>query len=66
MAVQWCLSDKPRKLRDQIKRETFLTEELIIKSEAERARSKLSDDQLLNSGSLRKRNTHSSEFSEDL
>ncbi|XP_008215745.1 anoctamin-5 isoform X1 [Nasonia vitripennis] len=66
MAVQWCLSDKPRKLRDQIKRETFLTEELIIKSEAERAKSKLTDDQLLSTGSLRKRNTHSSEFSEDL
>ncbi|XP_058804828.1 anoctamin-4-like isoform X2 [Phymastichus coffea] len=38
MAVQWSLSGNPRKLRDQMKRETYLTEELIIKREAERAR----------------------------
>lgn len=38
MAVQWCLSGNPRKLRDQIKRETYLTENLIIKREAERVR----------------------------
>ncbi|XP_015606039.1 anoctamin-5 [Cephus cinctus] len=38
MAVQWCLSGIPRKLRDRIKREAFLTESLIITREAERAR----------------------------
>ena len=37
MVVQWCLSGIPRKLSDQIKREAYLTEELIIKREAERA-----------------------------
>ena len=38
MSVQWCLSGKPRKLRERIKQEAFLTEELVIKREAERAR----------------------------
>lgn len=38
MAVQWCLSGVPRKLSDRIKREAYLTEEIIIKREAERAR----------------------------
>ncbi|XP_063990308.1 anoctamin-5-like isoform X1 [Diachasmimorpha longicaudata] len=38
MSVQWCLSGVPRKLRDRIKREAYLTEEIIIKREAERAR----------------------------
>lgn len=38
MMVQWCLSGTPRKLRDRIKREAFLAEELIIKREAARAR----------------------------
>lgn len=40
MVVQWCLSGVPRKLRDRIKREAYLTEEIIIKREAERAREK--------------------------
>lgn len=38
MTVQWCLSGIPRKLRDRTKREAYLTEEIIIKREAERAR----------------------------
>ena len=41
MSVQWCLSGKPRKLRERIKREAFLTEELVIKREAERAQDRL-------------------------
>lgn len=40
MIVQWCLSGIPRKLSDRIKREAYLTEEIIIKREAERARQK--------------------------
>ncbi|XP_012289037.1 anoctamin-4 [Orussus abietinus] len=42
LAVQWCLPGIPRKLRDQIKREAFLTEELVMKREAERARQRVS------------------------
>lgn len=62
MAVQWCLSGAPRKIRDQVKREAFLTEELIIKREAERARNKLNVYNLPVSdqhNNLRKRNTFS-------
>ena len=68
MAVQWCLSGIPRKLSDQIKREAYLTEELIIKREAARAKNKIgTDDYLLynSNDNLRKRNIHT-EFSENL
>ncbi|KAK0082080.1 hypothetical protein PV325_011109 [Microctonus aethiopoides] len=40
MAVQWCLASVPRKLRDRIKREAYLTEQMIINREAERSRVK--------------------------
>ncbi|XP_012266555.2 anoctamin-4-like isoform X2 [Athalia rosae] len=46
MSVQWCLSGAPRKLRDRIKREAFLAEELIIRKEAARARDYLEGQQL--------------------
>ncbi|KAL7288575.1 hypothetical protein TKK_0017314 [Trichogramma kaykai] len=67
MAVQWCLADKPRKLRDQIKREAFLTEELIIKREAERARKKLEEQGIFVHGdsNIRKRNSHYSNVSDN-
>lgn len=64
MGVQWCLSGIPRKLRDQVKREAFLTEELIIKCEAERAKSKLNtNNQLIdeNYDNLRRRSNYVSE-----
>lgn len=68
MAVQWCLSGVPRKLRDQIKREAFLTEELIIKREAERTKNKLrSNIELVNvNGDNHRENFSDTEFSEDL
>lgn len=65
MAVQWCLSGIPRKLRDQVKREAFLTEELIIKCETERARNRFSvDDQTIgeNNDNLRRRTNCSEGF----
>ncbi|XP_037922729.1 anoctamin-1 isoform X4 [Hermetia illucens] len=37
--VKWCIPDKSAKLRDQIRRETYITNEIIIKQEALRARS---------------------------
>lgn len=40
-AVQWAVPDIPRKLSDQIKRETFRTNEKIIKFETDKARNKL-------------------------
>lgn len=51
MTVQWCLSEKPRKLRERIKREAFLTEELIIKREAERSRERFKYTSSINSNS---------------
>lgn len=66
MTVQWCLSGVPRKLSDRIKREAFLTEEIIIKREAERARERSRstsrfahtvDDQI-----RRRKNTSNDEF----
>lgn len=38
MAVQWAIPDIPRKLRDQIKREAFLTSEIILRQEAFKAK----------------------------
>ncbi|KAJ8869133.1 hypothetical protein PR048_030701 [Dryococelus australis] len=38
MAVQWLIPDMSRKLRDEIRREAYLTSELIIKQETLRAR----------------------------
>lgn len=49
MTVQWCLSEKPRKLRERIKREAFLTEALIIKREAERSRERFKYTSSINS-----------------
>lgn len=36
--VQWCVPDMPSRLRDQIRREAYLTNEIIIAEEARRAR----------------------------
>jgi anoctamin-1 len=36
--VRWCIPDVPRALRAQIRREAYLTNEMIIAKEAERAR----------------------------
>ncbi|XP_047120031.1 anoctamin-1-like isoform X1 [Schistocerca piceifrons] len=41
-AVEWCIPDMSRKLRDEIRREAYLTNEIIIKQEAMRARARLS------------------------
>ncbi|XP_063237406.1 anoctamin-1 isoform X2 [Bacillus rossius redtenbacheri] len=38
MAVQWLIPDQSRRLRDEIRREAYLTSELIIKQETLRAR----------------------------
>ncbi|KAL1115350.1 hypothetical protein AAG570_007380 [Ranatra chinensis] len=35
IGVQWCIPDVPSKLRDRIKREAYLTNELIIRHETE-------------------------------
>ncbi|XP_068084479.1 anoctamin-1 isoform X2 [Anabrus simplex] len=40
-AVQWCIPDMSRKLRDDIRREAYLTNEMIIKQEMVRARGHL-------------------------
>ncbi|XP_033214628.1 anoctamin-5-like [Belonocnema kinseyi] len=64
MVVQWCLSEKPRKLRERIKREAFLTEELVIKREAERARERLQYSSSVNrnySDHLRRRSVSESQ-----
>lgn len=36
--VRWCIPDMSVELRDQIRREVYLTNEIIIAKEAERAR----------------------------
>lgn len=36
MIVAWAIPDTPRKLRDRIKREEFLTREIIIENETHR------------------------------
>ncbi|XP_073982861.1 anoctamin-1-like [Rhodnius prolixus] len=36
--VEWCIPDVPRKLKEQIRRETFITNEIIIHEEAKRTR----------------------------
>ncbi|KAK7868057.1 hypothetical protein R5R35_007504 [Gryllus longicercus] len=38
MTVQWCIPDMTRKLRDEIRREAYLTNEIIIRQEMLRAR----------------------------
>uniref|UniRef100_A0A1B6JA02 Anoctamin n=2 Tax=Homalodisca liturata TaxID=320908 RepID=A0A1B6JA02_9HEMI len=66
IAVQWCIPDMSPKLRDQIKREAFLTSEMIIKQETLRARGHRGEspvnpvammyaDNELNNSSLRRR-----------
>lgn len=35
--VRWCIPDMPVELRDQIRREAYITNEIIIKQEAQRA-----------------------------
>lgn len=35
--VRWCIPDMPSKLRDQIRREAYITNEIIIKQEALKA-----------------------------
>lgn len=37
--VRWCIPDMPHELRDQIRREAYITNEIIIKQETMRARS---------------------------
>jgi anoctamin-1 len=63
--VRWCIPDVPRGLREQIRREAYLTNEMIIQQEALRARSRMRDhhsSSLEPSGSepLRRRKTVSS------
>jgi len=36
--VRWCIPDMPARLRDQIRREMYITNEIIIKQETARAR----------------------------
>lgn len=36
--VRWCIPDMPAKLRDQIRREAYITNEIIIKQESMRAK----------------------------
>lgn len=36
--VRWAIPDMSAELRDQIRREAYITNEIIIKQEAERAR----------------------------
>lgn len=38
VAVQWCIPDVPSILKDQIKREAYLTNEMIIQHEKDRAK----------------------------
>ncbi|KAK9512825.1 hypothetical protein O3M35_001156 [Rhynocoris fuscipes] len=38
LMVQWCIPDIPGKLKEQIRREAFITNEIIIHQEAERTR----------------------------
>lgn len=38
LLVQWCVPDMPGYLKDKIRREAFITSEIIIKQETERAR----------------------------
>lgn len=38
--VRWVIPDMPQHLRDQIRREAYITNEIIIKQEATRARGK--------------------------
>lgn len=35
--VRWAIPDMPAELRDKIRREAYITNEIIIKQEAERA-----------------------------
>lgn len=42
--VRWCIPDMPRKLRDQIRREAYLTNEIIIRQEMLRARGMVDSD----------------------
>lgn len=36
--VRWCIPDMSPELRDQIRREAYITNEIIIKQETKRAR----------------------------
>lgn len=36
--VKWCIPDVPGQLRDEIRREAYITNEIIIKQEALRAK----------------------------
>ena len=38
MAIAYAIPDMPRKLREQVRREAFLTNEIILKTELERSR----------------------------
>ncbi|KAG8224431.1 hypothetical protein J437_LFUL001381 [Ladona fulva] len=52
MAVQWIIPDMPRKLRDEIQREAYLTNEIIIRQEKIRARGGAGGDRGDTSGGL--------------
>lgn len=41
--VRWCIPDMPPELRDQIRREAYITNEIIIKQETDRARNERVD-----------------------
>lgn len=53
IAVQWCIPDIPSLLKDQIKREAYLTNEIIIQHETQRARHCYSEG--MNSGDMIRR-----------
>ncbi|KAH0560411.1 anoctamin-5-like [Cotesia glomerata] len=63
MIVQWCLSGVPRELRDRTKREAYLTEQIIITREAERAKVRArSVNRFVSTGNqLRRRSTNVSD-----
>ena len=44
--VRWCIPDMPVELRDQIRREVYITNEIIIQQETLRARALLFGEQI--------------------
>lgn len=55
MVVSWAIPDVPRKLSDRIKREEYLTREIIIEHERERAGSIREHSPANNGNSFRRR-----------
>ena len=44
--VRWCIPDMPVELKDQIRREVYITNEIIIRQEALRARASLFGEEI--------------------